>query len=156
MKKILITLELEVSDDFGSSKLDVVQDDVIDGVVLFRKDWEETPEDEEQFKLKDVKIRNIDTREHKMNEIEQLKELMEEFEITGIEQLYNEIDSMGIDEATELSEKVKVFLESPEAELAIQIYFNKEEYEDFTRNENIPEEFKDKTVIEHLKISFGL
>ena len=78
MKKILITLELEVSDDFGSSKLDVVQDDVIDGIVLFRKDWEETPEDEEQFKLKDVKIRNIDTREHKMNEIEQLKELMEE------------------------------------------------------------------------------
>ena len=60
MKKILITLELEVSDDFGSSKLDVVQDDVIDGIVLFRKDWEETPEDEEQFKLKDVKIRNID------------------------------------------------------------------------------------------------
>ena len=42
MKKILITLELEVSDDFGSSKLDVVQDDVIDGIVLFRKDWEET------------------------------------------------------------------------------------------------------------------
>ena len=60
MKKILITLELEVSDDFGSSKLDVVQDDVIDGIVLFRKDWVETPEDEEQFKLKDVKIRNKD------------------------------------------------------------------------------------------------
>ena len=91
-----------------------------------------------------------------MNEIEQLKELMEEFEITDLDQLYNEIDSMGIDEATELSEKVKVFLESPEAELAIQICFNKEEYEDFTRNEKIPEGYKGKTAIEHLKISFGL
>ena len=66
MKKILVTLELEVSDDFGSSKLDVVQDDVIDGIVLFRKDWEETPEDEEQFKLKDVKIRNIDKKDKKV------------------------------------------------------------------------------------------
>ena len=81
------------------------------------------------------------------NEIKELKEIMEELEVTYLDQLYNEIDSMYIDEPeNKFTKKVKSFLDAPEAEIAIQIYFNKEEYEEFLQ--------EGRTAIEILKESF--
>ena len=81
------------------------------------------------------------------NEIKELKEIMEELEVTYLDQLYNEIDSMYIDEPeNKFTKKVKSFLDAPEAEIAIQIYFNKEEYEKFLQ--------EGRTAIEMLKESF--
>ena len=82
-----------------------------------------------------------------INEIKELKEIIEELDVTYLDQLYNEIDSLYIDEPeNKLTKKVKTFLDAPEAEIAIQIYFNKEEYEEFLQ--------EDRTAIEMLKESF--
>ena len=59
MKKVIVVLELEMSDDFTDAKFRVEQDDVIDGIVLFRENWENTPEEEEQFKIKNAKIKEV-------------------------------------------------------------------------------------------------
>ena len=59
MKKAIVVLELEMSDDFTDAKFRVEQDDVIDGIVLFRENWENTPEEEEQFKIKNAKIKEV-------------------------------------------------------------------------------------------------
>ena len=72
-----------------------------------------------------------------MNEITMLKKLMEDFDITELKQLYNELDCLGdtnnpIETISEdLTKAIELFLESPEAEHAIQICFNKEEYDEF-------------------------
>ena len=67
-----------------------------------------------------------------MNEIKTLKDLMNEMEITELKQLCNEIESKKQDTTEdELTKKIEDFLLAPEAELAIKIYFNKEEYEEF-------------------------
>lgn len=82
-----------------------------------------------------------------INEIKELKEIMEELDVTYLYQLYNELDSMYIDEPeNKFTKKVKAFLDAPEAEIAIQIYFNKEEYEEILQ--------EDRTAIEMLKESF--
>ena len=82
-----------------------------------------------------------------INEIKELKEIMEELDVTYLDQLYNELDSMYIDKPeSKFTKKVKTFLDAPEAEIAIQIYFNKEEYEKFLQ--------EDRTAIEMLKESF--
>ena len=84
-----------------------------------------------------------------MEEIKQLKNIMNELEITELKQLCNEIDSMNLDCPHEtLTEYIESFLCSKEAEIAIQIYFNKEEYDEFISN--------GKTAVEQLKESFGL
>ena len=59
MKKVIVVLELEVSDDFVETKFKIEQDDVVDGIVLFRGDWEDTPEEEEQFKIKNAKVKTV-------------------------------------------------------------------------------------------------
>ena len=59
MKKVIVVLELEMSDDFTDAKFRVEQDDVLDGIVLFRENWENTPEEEEQFKIKNAKIKEV-------------------------------------------------------------------------------------------------
>lgn len=85
-----------------------------------------------------------------MNEIKMLKNIMEDIDMEELDQLYNEIDSLKADcPEAELTKKVEEFLLAPEAELAIQIYFNKEEYENFM---NGP--IKKDTAIEFLKESF--
>ena len=61
MKKVIVVLELEVSDDFVNTTFKIEQDDVVDGIVLFRENWEETPEEEEQFKIKKAKIKTVTT-----------------------------------------------------------------------------------------------
>ena len=82
-----------------------------------------------------------------IDEIKELKEIMEELEVTYLDQLYNELDSMYIDEPeNKFTKKVKTFLDAPEAEIAIQIYFNKEEYEEFLQ--------EGRTAVEILKESF--
>lgn len=84
-----------------------------------------------------------------INEIKELKEIMEELEVTYLDQLYNELDSMYIDEPeNKFTKKVKTFLDAPEAEIAIQIYFNKEEYEEFLQ--------EGRTAVEMLKESFEI
>jgi L-arabinose isomerase len=82
-----------------------------------------------------------------IDEIKELKEIMNELEVEHLDQLYNEIDSMYIDEPeNKFTKKVKTFLDAPEAEIAIQIYFNKEEYEEFLQ--------EGRTAVEILKESF--
>ena len=84
-----------------------------------------------------------------IDEIKELKEIMEELEVTYLDQLYNELDSMYIDEPeNKFTKKVKTFLDAPEAEIAIQIYFNKEEYEEFLQ--------EGRTAVEILKESFEI
>ncbi len=82
-----------------------------------------------------------------VNEIKELKEIIEELDVTYLGQLYNELDSMYINKPeNKFTKKVKTFLDAPEAEIAIKIYFNKEEYEEFLQ--------KGRTAIEILKESF--
>ena len=84
-----------------------------------------------------------------IDEIKELKEIMEELEVTYLDQLYNELDSMYIDEPeNKFTKKVKTFLDAPEAEIAIKIYFNKEEYEEFLQEV--------RTAVEMLKESFEI
>ena len=85
-----------------------------------------------------------------MDEIKALKSLMEELEMEELGQLYNEIDGLKVSfPESDLTKRIEEFLLAPEAELAIQICFNKEEYEDFINGV-----IKKGTAIEFLKESF--
>ena len=82
-----------------------------------------------------------------MNDITMLKKLMEDFDITELKQLYNELDSIRVNyPGTKIEVDISEFLEAPEAELAIQVCFNKEEYDEFVKD--------GKSAIEKLKESF--